>query len=91
VAEHGGRLGIIILMLGLEVVALSWRCTAMSLMRELLDAERQGWHALMSAEGARYYREHLTDDAVMVFSSGVMTRAEALEAMASAPRGGLLR
>jgi hypothetical protein len=40
---------------------------------------------LTSAEGASYYREHLTDDAVMVFSSGVMTRAEALEAMASAP------
>ena len=57
----------------------------MSLMRELLDAERQGWHALSSAKGASYYREHLTDDAVMVFSSGVMTRAQALEAMASAP------
>jgi hypothetical protein len=57
----------------------------MSLIGELLDAERQGWQALTSAQGASYYREHLADDAVMVFSSGVMTRAEALEAMASAP------
>jgi hypothetical protein len=57
----------------------------MSLMRELLDAEREGWQALTSAQGVGYYREHLADDAVMVFSSGVMTRAEALEAMASAP------
>ena len=57
----------------------------MSLLGELLDAERQGWQALTSAEGASYYREHLADHAVMVFSSGVMSRADALEAMASAP------
>jgi hypothetical protein len=57
----------------------------MSLIAELLDAEREGWQALTSAGGASHYREHLADDAVMVFSSGVMSRAEALEAMASAP------
>jgi hypothetical protein len=57
----------------------------MSLLGELLDAERQGWQALTSAEGPSYYREHLADHAVMVFSSGVMSRADALEAMASAP------
>ena len=51
----------------------------------LIDVEREGWEALSSGRGAAYYREHLTDDALMAFSFGVMTRDAAIEAMESAP------
>ncbi len=51
----------------------------------LVDLERLGWEALSSGDGGRYYSEHLTSDAVMAFSFGVLTRQQALEAMASAP------
>lgn len=51
----------------------------------LVDVEREGWEALSSGRGGAYYREHLTDDALMAFSFGVMTRDEAIAAMESAP------
>jgi hypothetical protein len=52
---------------------------------ELIDAERKGWQALTTTEGADYYERHLTTTAIMAFPSGVMTRSEALDAMRSAP------
>jgi hypothetical protein len=57
----------------------------MPLPSELIDAEREGWHALTTAEGADYYERHLTATAIMAFSSGLMTRSEALDAMRSTP------
>jgi uncharacterized protein DUF4440 len=51
---------------------------------ELIEAEREGWQALTTTEGADYYERHLAATALMCFPSGVMTRPEALEAMRSA-------
>jgi len=57
----------------------------MTLEQTLVDLERAGWEALSKPrEGARFYGEHLADDAVMVFGFGVLDRAQAIEAMASA-------
>jgi hypothetical protein len=50
----------------------------------LLGLEREGWEALSSGQGGMYYREHLTENALMAFAFGVMTRQEAIEAMHSA-------
>jgi hypothetical protein len=52
---------------------------------ELLAAERAGWDALCTDGGAAFYRENLAPGAVMVFGPGVMTRDEAIEAIAAAP------
>lgn len=52
---------------------------------ELVALEREGWVALSSAGGADYYREHLADGALMAFSSGVIDRRRALEAIESTP------
>lgn len=52
---------------------------------ELIALERAGWDALSSPQGAGYYRRHLSDDALMAFPVGVLDRAQALEAIASAP------
>jgi hypothetical protein len=57
----------------------------MSVAEQLIALEREGWDALVAGEGGRYYREHLTDDALMAFSFGVLTRAATIEAMESAP------
>jgi hypothetical protein len=57
----------------------------MSLAERLIALEHDGWDALVAGEGGRYYREHLTDDALMAFPFGVLTRAETIEAMESAP------
>ncbi len=57
----------------------------MPLPSDLVDAEREGWQALTTSEGADYYERHLTVTAIMAFPSGVMTRSEALTAMRSAP------
>jgi hypothetical protein len=54
---------------------------------ELIALERRGWEALSSDGGGAYYREHLADDAVMAFGFGVLSREQALAAMASAPPG----
>lgn len=55
-----------------------------SLAEELIQVERRGWEALCSDEGVDYYRDHLTDDALMAFPFGVMERDEALRSMGSA-------
>ena len=57
----------------------------MSDLDHLIDLERQGWDALSSGAGGTYYREHLTDDAVMAFPFGVLTRQDTIAAMESAP------
>lgn len=51
----------------------------------LVDLERQGWEALSSGRGGGYYREHLTQDALMAFAFGVVGRDDAIEAIESAP------
>ena len=51
----------------------------------LIALEREGWEALSSGAGAAYYREHLTDDALMAFPFGVLPREATIEAMAAAP------
>jgi hypothetical protein len=58
----------------------------MSLAERLIALEHDGWDALLAGEGGRYYREHLTDDALMAFPFGVLTRAATIDAMESAPR-----
>jgi hypothetical protein len=57
----------------------------MSLAQRLIALEHEGWDALVSGEGGRYYREHLTDDALMAFPFGVLTREATIEAMEAAP------
>lgn len=52
---------------------------------DLVALERAGWDALCSPRGADHYREHLADGALMAFPFGVLDRAQALEAIASAP------
>lgn len=47
--------------------------------------ERDGWEALVAGNGAAYYRRHLTANAIMAFSFGVLTREATIEAMESAP------
>ena len=42
----------------------------MSLQDDLIALERGGWEALSTDDGAVYYREHLTDDAMMAFPFG---------------------
>ncbi len=55
-----------------------------ALTQELIQVEQRGWDALCTDEGAAYYREHLTDDALMAFPFGVMDRSESLDAMDAA-------
>jgi hypothetical protein len=51
---------------------------------EFIALEREGWDALSTPAGADYYRDHLTDDAVMAFPFGILGRRQSLEAIASA-------
>lgn len=57
----------------------------MSVEDELVEAEHEGWTALSSGRGGSHYRDHLTDNALMAFTFGVLSREEAIEAMESAP------
>jgi hypothetical protein len=57
----------------------------MCLAERLIALEHEGWDALVAGAGGRYYREHLTDDALMAFPFAVLTRAATIEAMESAP------
>jgi hypothetical protein len=51
---------------------------------ELIQIERRGWEALCSADAGAYYRQHMTEEALMAFPFGVMDRQAALNAMADA-------
>ena len=52
---------------------------------DLVALERQGWAALADGRGGEYYRENLTDGALMAFSFGLMDRQAAIAAMEQAP------
>jgi hypothetical protein len=51
---------------------------------ELIQIERRGWEALCTNDAESYYRQHMTEHALMAFPFGVMSKAEALTAMAQA-------
>lgn len=51
----------------------------------LVQLERDGWEALASGRGGAHPREHLTDDALMAFSFGVLSREATIDAVGSAP------
>jgi hypothetical protein len=51
---------------------------------ELIGIERRGWEALCSDDAEAYYRQHMTEDALMAFPFGLMDKEEALKAMAEA-------
>ncbi len=51
----------------------------------LVGLEHEGWEALAAGRGGDYYREHLTEDALMAFSFGVLSRAATLAAIEAAP------
>ena len=52
--------------------------------KELIELEHRGWDALSAPDGAGFYADLMTDDAVMVFPGTVMTKRESLAAMSSA-------
>lgn len=56
-----------------------------SLQQELVALEDCAWKALSQGQGAQFYEQHLTDDALMVFEFGVLSRDEALATMQAAP------
>jgi hypothetical protein len=49
--------------------------------REIIDLERRGWDALCTPNGAAFYADLMTDDAMMVFPAAAMTKKESLAAM----------
>jgi Domain of unknown function (DUF4440) len=51
---------------------------------DLIELERRGWEALSTDAGADYYRDLLTEDALFAFPFGVMSRDDALAAIAAA-------
>ncbi|GAY14970.1 nuclear transport factor 2 family protein [Mycobacterium sp. shizuoka-1] len=60
--------------------------TDQQLLDELLAIERAGWQALCESTGDRFYRDVMTDDAVMVLANGaVMDRAAVTAALGQSP------
>ncbi|MGH9032172.1 MAG: DUF4440 domain-containing protein [Acidimicrobiia bacterium] len=53
--------------------------------RTLLALEQDGWRALSSDRGARYFREALTEHPLLVFPGTVLSKDRALEEIAAAP------
>ncbi len=51
---------------------------------ELVALERAGWDALTGPQGADYYRQHLSADALMAFPFGVIDRGQAIDAIEAA-------
>jgi hypothetical protein len=51
----------------------------------LVSLEEQGWQALAQGTGAEFYERNLTADALMVFSFGLLTREQSVEAIKAAP------
>lgn len=47
--------------------------------------EEQGWEALSTENGGAFYRDYLTDDALMVFPFGVLAKDRTIEAIEAAP------
>ena len=52
--------------------------------RDLQSLERKGWEALSRSDGAAFYADLMADDGLMVFPGSVMTKPEAIAAIASA-------
>lgn len=56
------------------------------LLQELEAVERAGWDALCNGEGATFYADLMTDDAVMVLAHGqAMGRAAVVESLGGGP------
>lgn len=51
---------------------------------EFVALERAGWGALTGSQGAEYYRQHLSADALMAFPFGVIDRSQAINAIEAA-------
>jgi hypothetical protein len=51
----------------------------------IIACEEEAWRALSEGSGADFYRANLTDDALMVFPSGVLSRVEAIAGIEAAP------
>jgi hypothetical protein len=51
---------------------------------EFIALERAGWDALSGPQGAKYYRKHLSVDALMAFPFGVIDRSQAIDAIEAA-------
>lgn len=49
---------------------------------ELEGLERRGWEALSGPDGARFYRELMADEALMVFPRMVLDKEETVQAIA---------
>jgi len=49
----------------------------------LMGLEEAGWQALSSDQGAEFYRQHLTDDALVVVPGMVIDRTTFLQALQS--------
>jgi hypothetical protein len=47
---------------------------------QLISLQHEGWRALVAGNGGDCYRKYLTEDPVMAFPSGTVTREAALEA-----------
>lgn len=58
---------------------------AVGFAEQLITVEREGWDALVAGHGGEYYRQKLTEDALMAFPFGVLDRDETIAAMESAP------
>lgn len=52
---------------------------------EIEALEREGWEALRTGAGARFYEALMAEDGLMVFPGSVMGRVQALEAIGNAP------
>jgi uncharacterized protein (TIGR02246 family) len=51
---------------------------------DLEQLERAGWRALSGPDGAAFYADLMADDGLMVFPGMIMTKADALAAIAAA-------
>lgn len=56
-----------------------------NLLRTLVSVETRGWQALSDTTGADYYEQHLTENAIMVFPFGMLSRQQAIETIRAAP------
>jgi hypothetical protein len=58
----------------------------MTIDETLIALEEEGWRALSSDRGAAYYRDQLTEDALMLLpGAGLLSRDAVIEAIEGAP------
>lgn len=53
-------------------------------MDELIELERRGWESLTGPTGAEFYERVMSEDARMVFPTGVLDRTTSLDAIRTA-------